>query len=68
MSEPEFDLAKMTVNDLFQAKNDRRRRLADLPFERKIEIVEKFNAIVRETLREKEQRKSESNPDSARSR
>lgn len=42
MSQP-FDLTKMTREDLFQAKEDRRRRLANLPFEEKIAIVKKLN-------------------------
>lgn len=33
------------VKDLFQAKADRRRRLADLPFEEKIEIVKRLQSI-----------------------
>src|SRR6266446_5896193 len=34
----------MTVKDLFRAKEERRQRLASLPFEQKIEIVRKLQA------------------------
>jgi hypothetical protein len=37
------DLANMTVEDLFQAKAERRRRLTNLPFEKKIEIVKRIH-------------------------
>lgn len=40
-----FDLAKMTVEDLFRAKDERRKRLAKLPFEEKIQIVKKLQAV-----------------------
>ena len=47
MSSKAFDLSKMTVEDLFRAKQERRQRLAQLPFEEKIEIVQKLNAVAR---------------------
>jgi hypothetical protein len=56
MSEREFDLSKMTVDDLFRAKDERRQRLANLPFERKIEIVKKLQSISREALKEADQK------------
>lgn len=37
------DLTKMTREDLFRAKEERRKRLANLPFEEKIAIVKKLN-------------------------
>src|SRR5437867_295056 len=40
-SEP-LDLKQMTVEDLFRAKKERRKRLASLPFEQKIAIVKKL--------------------------
>ena len=43
----EFDLSKMTVEDLFRAKEARRKRLADLPFEEKIEIVKQLQDVSR---------------------
>lgn len=55
MSSKTFDLSKMTVDDLFAAKKERRRRLAKLPFEQKIEIVKKLQSVsrtVRESIRE----------------
>ena len=58
----QFDLSEMTVQDLFRLKEQRKseqgRRLAKLPIEKKIEMVEKFNAIIREALREDEQRRA----------
>jgi hypothetical protein len=36
MEDTDFDLSKMTVEDLFRAKEERRRRLANLPFEKKL--------------------------------
>jgi hypothetical protein len=47
MSMHDFDLSKMTVDDLFRAKEARRRRLADLPFEEKIEIVKQLQDVSR---------------------
>lgn len=47
MSSKTFDLTKMTVEDLFRAKKERRRRLANLPFQEKIEIVKKLQAVAR---------------------
>jgi hypothetical protein len=52
----------MTIEKLFEArrlaKQERSRRLAQLPVAKKFEIVEKFNAILREALREDEQRRA----------
>ena len=47
MSSETFDLSKMTVEDLFRAKKERRQRLAQLPFEQKIEIVKKMQSVTR---------------------
>jgi len=47
MSSKTFDLSKMTVEDLFRAKKERRQRLANLPFQEKIEIVKKLQAVAR---------------------
>lgn len=41
------DLTKMTREDLFRAKEERRRRLANLPFEEKIQIVKDLNELSR---------------------
>ena len=58
----EFDMSKITIEDLFEArrlvKQERSRRLAQLPVAKKFEIVEKFNGILREALREDEQRRA----------
>jgi len=45
MKNEDFDLSKMTVEDLFRAKKDRRQRLANLSFEEKIEIVKKLQSV-----------------------
>ena len=64
MSQP-FDLTKMTREDLFRAKEERRKRLANLPFEEKIAIVKELNDLslalkpMREANRLKVQRKQE---------
>jgi hypothetical protein len=64
MSQP-FDLTRMTREDLFRAKEERRKRLANLPFEEKIAIVKKLNDFslalkpIREANRLKIQRKQE---------
>ena len=47
MENEDFDLSKMTVEDLFRAKKDRRQRLSNLPFEEKIEIVKKLQSVSR---------------------
>src|ERR1700674_1179355 len=46
MKDEALDLANMTVEDLFQAKAERRLRLANLPFEKKIEIVKAMGETV----------------------
>ena len=47
MNTRDFDLSKMKVEDLFRAKEARRKRLADLPFEEKIEIVKQLQELSR---------------------
>ncbi len=47
METRDFDLSKMTVEDLFRAKEARRKRLADLSFEEKIEIVKQLQEVSR---------------------
>jgi hypothetical protein len=47
MENEDLDLSKMTVEDLFRAKKERRQRLANLPFEQKIEIVKKLQSVSR---------------------
>lgn len=68
MSQP-FDLTKMTREDLFRAKEQRRKRLANLPFEEKIAIVKKLNNLslalkpIRDANRLKIQRQREQTSD-----
>src|SRR5260370_11250217 len=45
MKDEALDLANMTVEDLFQAKAERRLHLANLPFEKKIEIVKRLQSV-----------------------
>ena len=58
----EFDWSKMTIEDIFeakrQAKEEKSRRLARLPVAKKFEIVEKFNSILNEALREDDERRA----------
>ena len=62
MAQEQFDPSKMTIEELFEArrrrKKERSRLLAQLPVAKKFEIVEKFNAILREALGEDEQRRA----------
>jgi len=59
----------MTREDLFRAKEERRKRLANLPFEEKIAIVKKLNNLsltlkpIRDANRSKIQRKREQTSD-----
>ncbi len=53
MSSNTVDFSKLTIEDIFRAKMERRRRLASLPFEKKIEIVNKLRAAVAGIQREK---------------
>jgi hypothetical protein len=46
MSSATFDPNKIRVEDLFRAKEERRQRLAKLPFEEKIKIVKKLQTSV----------------------
>ena len=45
MSSEVFDPNKITVEDIFRAKEERRRRLAKLPLEEKIEIVKRLQTV-----------------------
>jgi hypothetical protein len=47
MESEDLDFAQMRVEDLFRAKDARRKRLAKLPFEEKIQIVKKLQAVSR---------------------
>lgn len=42
-----LDLSKITREDLFRAKEERRKRLANLPFDEKIKIVKKLQELSR---------------------
>ena len=53
MSSNTTDLASLTIEEIFRAKMERRQRLASLPFEKKIEIVNKLRAAVVGMQREK---------------
>ena len=53
MSSKTVDITKVTVDDIFRAKEERRRRLASLPFDQKIVIVNKLRAAVKAIKGEK---------------
>ncbi|MGI9069223.1 MAG: hypothetical protein ACR2HX_22820 [Pyrinomonadaceae bacterium] len=53
MSSNTIDFSKLTIEDIFRAKMERRQRLASLPFDKKIEIVNKLRAAVAGMQREK---------------
>ena len=53
MSSNTVDFSKLTIEDIFRAKMERRQRLASLPFDKKIEIVNKLRAAVAGIKREK---------------
>ena len=58
-----FDPNNIRIEDIFRAKeerrNERRKRLANLPFEEKINLVEKVQAVVRTFLEKQEERTME---------
>lgn len=60
MPNEQFDWSN--IEDVFearrQAKERKSRRLAERPFEKKIEIVEKFNGILSAALREDDERRA----------
>lgn len=62
MPEEESNFGPMTIDELYErkrlAKEERSRRLAQLSFEKKIEIVKKFNGIVDDALREDDERRA----------
>lgn len=45
MSSQTFDPNKISVEDVFRGKEERRRRLAKLPFEEKIEILKRLQSV-----------------------
>ncbi len=45
MSRQQFDPNKITIDDIFRSKEERRRRLAKLPLEEKIEIVKRLQTV-----------------------
>lgn len=51
MDNKPFDPNSITTEDIFRAKEERRKRLANLPFEEKIKIVKRLQTVVR-TIRE----------------
>jgi len=57
-----FDWSKMTREEMFEvkrkAKEERSRRLAQLPVAKKFEIVEKFRNILNDALREDDERRA----------
>ena len=62
MKEDAVDLSNMTVEDLFQAKDERRKGLAKLPFEEKIDIVKKLQSVARSLQPTRERRRQRLKP------
>jgi hypothetical protein len=62
MLHEQFDASKMTIEQIFEArrraKEERSQRLAELPFEKKIEIVQQFNEIVNSALKQDDERRA----------
>jgi hypothetical protein len=60
MDNKTFDPNNIRIEDIFRAKEERRKeqreRLVNLSFEEKIELVERFQKVVRTFLEEREQR------------
>lgn len=63
MDNEAFDPNNIRIEDIFRAKEERRKeqrkRLANLPFEEKIKLVEKVQAVVRTFLEKQEERTME---------
>jgi len=62
MQEQKYILVPMTLEEFFErkrlAKEERSRRLARLPFAKKMEIVEKFRDILNDAVREDDERRA----------
>jgi hypothetical protein len=62
MREQKYILVPMTIEEFFErkrlSKEERSRRLARLPFAKKMEIVEKFRNILDDALREDDERRA----------
>ena len=60
MDKKAFDPNNFRIEDIFRAKEERRKeqrmRLASLPFEEKIKLVEKLQTVVRTFLEDQEER------------
>ncbi|HEV7797521.1 MAG TPA: hypothetical protein VGO73_05170 [Pyrinomonadaceae bacterium] len=53
MSSEPFDPDKIRIADIFRAKEQRRKELAKLPFEKKIEIVKRLQTLASKIQRVK---------------
>jgi hypothetical protein len=60
MDKQPFDPNNIRIEDIFRAKEERRKerrkRLANLPFEEKIKLVEELQMVVSTFLKEQEER------------
>jgi hypothetical protein len=59
MSSEPFDPNKIRIEDIFRAKEQRRKELAKLPFEKKIEIVNRLKTMSSKIQRVKKRSKDE---------
>lgn len=54
MDNKPFDPNNIRISDIFRAKEERRKELANLPFEKKIEIVKRLQTVARTIRQQKE--------------
>jgi hypothetical protein len=66
MDKEPFDPDNIRIEDTFRAKEERRKRLANLPFEEKIEIVKRLQTVARTIRKEREGQKTGENEESQR--
>ena len=59
MGSEKFDPNNFRIEELFRAKEQRRKELAKLPFEKKIEIVKRLQSVVTEIQRNRRTKENE---------
>ena len=59
MTDEPFNPKKFKVEEIFRAKQRRRKELAKLPFEEKIEIVKRLQTVATEIKRQRESKDEE---------
>ena len=66
MDNKPFDPNSFRIEDIFRAKEERRKRLANLPFEEKIEILKRLQTVARTIRKAKEDQMTDENEKSER--